>query len=162
MPTDIVLDVARAADPAKYQAASKRLSELSGPSNAAEFANTFNALTASSRSHVPSDPFALKTALRNDTTLSGADRKDAAYQQFEAFVLQSFIESMMPEESESVFGKGTAGGIWKSMMAEQIGAQIAKAGGIGIAKHVLGARSASEQFVQSNPTTSTGGATRSL
>ncbi len=33
-----------------------------------------------------------------------------------------------------MYGKGNAGGIWKSMLAEQIGTQIAKAGGIGIAK----------------------------
>ncbi len=40
----------------------------------------------------------------------------------------------MPEKSETVFGKGNAGHIWKSMLAEQIGQQIAKAGGVGIAK----------------------------
>ncbi len=40
----------------------------------------------------------------------------------------------MPEKSETVYGKGNAGGIWKSMLSEQIGAQIAKAGGIGIAR----------------------------
>ena len=43
---------------------------------------------------------------------------------------------MLPKESEEVFGKGTAGGVWKSMLAEQLGAQLAKGKGIGIAKQL--------------------------
>ncbi|WP_425277487.1 rod-binding protein [Methylobacterium nodulans] len=35
-----------------------------------------------------------------------------------------------------------AGGSWKSMLAEQIGGQIAKAGGIGIARMLATARPA--------------------
>ena len=61
----------------------------------------------------------------------------APFQQFEAFVLQSFIENMLPEDNEAVYGNGLAGGMWKSMMAEQIANQLAKAGGIGIADRVL-------------------------
>ena len=57
-----------------------------------------------------------------------------AYQDFEAFVLQSFVESMLPKDAESVFGKGLAGGYWKSMLAEKLGAELAKTGSIGIAK----------------------------
>jgi peptidoglycan hydrolase FlgJ len=135
-PSDIVLDVARAADPTKYQAASKRLSDLSSAPGATDFAEMLKG-TAPSSGHLSLDPYAVKTAFRNQTTLSGADKSGTAYEQFEAFILQSFVESMMPKNSDSVFGKGTAGGIWKSMLAEQIGAQIAKAGGIGIAKTVL-------------------------
>lgn len=56
--------------------------------------------------------------------------------QFEAFVLQSFIQSIMPQESTAVFGEGTAGEVWKSMLAEKIAMQVAEAGGIGIAKMI--------------------------
>lgn len=56
--------------------------------------------------------------------------------QFEAFVLQSFIQSIMPQESTAVFGEGTAGEVWKSMLAEKIALQVAEAGGIGIAKMI--------------------------
>jgi peptidoglycan hydrolase FlgJ len=135
-PSDIVLDVARAADPTRYQAATKRLSELSNASGSADFADVFKG-TAQSSVHLSLDPYSVKTSYRNQTTLSGGDKAGKSYEQFEAFVLQSFVESMMPKNSESVFGKGTAGGIWKSMLAEQIGAQIAKAGGVGIARNVL-------------------------
>lgn len=60
---------------------------------------------------------------------------DAA-QKFEAFVLQSFIQDMMPKTSEGVFGSGIAGDFWKSMMAEKVAEQVAERGSIGIADYV--------------------------
>lgn len=139
-PSDIVQDVARAADPAKLQAASRKLMELSTGAGATDFADIFNTLPNAGAPMVK-DPYTVQLASRNQTILSGPGKAGSAYQQFEAFVLQSFIESMLPKDSESTFGKGTAGSVWRSMMAEQIGAQIAKAGGIGIASKVLGGRS---------------------
>jgi len=59
-------------------------------------------------------------------------------QKFEAFLLQSFLETLLTKE-DSAFGRGTAGGVWRSMTAEQVGAQLAKHGLIGLdrvfAKH---------------------------
>lgn len=68
-----------------------------------------------------------------------APRKDAngargAAQEFEAFVLQSFIEAMLPKKAGSVFGGGTAGEIWRSMLAEQVAKEVARSGGVGIAE----------------------------
>lgn len=54
-------------------------------------------------------------------------------QKFEAFVLQSFVELMLPKEAENVYGSGIAGGYWKSMMAEQMATQLAKTGKLGVA-----------------------------
>lgn len=54
-------------------------------------------------------------------------------QQFESFVLRSFIENMMPTEEASFFGTGSAGKIWKSMLAERMADEMAASGGIGIA-----------------------------
>lgn len=54
-------------------------------------------------------------------------------QQFEGFVLRTFVEAMLPKENASFFGSGTAGDIWRSMMAERLGEEIAAAGGVGIA-----------------------------
>lgn len=54
-------------------------------------------------------------------------------EKFEAFVLRSFVESMLPDADSSYFGTGTAGEVWRSMLAEQIGNEIAAGGGIGIA-----------------------------
>lgn len=58
------------------------------------------------------------------------------YVQFEAFVLQNFIQSIMPQQASAVFGEGTAGEVWKSMLAEKIALQVAEAGGVGIAKMI--------------------------
>jgi flagellar protein FlgJ len=58
------------------------------------------------------------------------------YVQFEAFVLQSFIQSMMPDNASEVYGEGTAGEVWKSMLAEKMAKEIAEHGGIGIAKMI--------------------------
>ncbi len=60
---------------------------------------------------------------------------DAA-QKFEAFVLQSFIQEMMPDTAQDVFGSGVSGDFWKSMMAEKIAEQVAARGSLGIAEAV--------------------------
>jgi Rod binding domain-containing protein len=55
---------------------------------------------------------------------------------FETFVLQTFIDSMLPKNSTNLFGKGFAGEAWRSMLSEKLATQIAKNGGIGIAKTI--------------------------
>ncbi len=56
----------------------------------------------------------------------------AAGREFESFVLQTFVEAMLPKETSGVFGVGMAGAFWRSMMAEQIARELARSGGIGI------------------------------
>jgi Rod binding domain-containing protein len=71
-----------------------------------------------------------------DATKPGAKpatRAEEAYRGFEAMALSTMIEAAMPDESSVIFGKGTAGSVWKSMLAQQLGEQMAKAGGIGLA-----------------------------
>jgi len=60
---------------------------------------------------------------------------DAA-QKFEAFALQTFIQEMMPDTPEGVYGSGVAGDFWKSMMSEKIAEQVAERGSVGIADYV--------------------------
>jgi Rod binding domain-containing protein len=76
------------------------------------------------------------------TIIKKADTDRAVYRKFEAFVLQTFVESMLPQGASEVFGKGTAGTIWRSMLAEQIGNEMAKGEGIGIAKQLAKSRNA--------------------
>lgn len=71
-----------------------------------------------------------------------AGKAAEAFRQFEAFVLQSFIETMLPKNAEVVFGKGSAGAIWKSMLAEKLADQISRSGGVGIAQRIGGASAA--------------------
>ncbi|WP_321336836.1 rod-binding protein [Breoghania sp.] len=133
-PTDLVLDVARAADPEKLRAAANRLKAMA-PTDALhgqDFDNTFdtvtNDLTAGrARHHLPVNRASMRTQTPMAASLSPT-------QQFEALILQQFIEVMLPEDAETVFGEGTAGDIWKSMMAEQISKQVVSAGGVGISE----------------------------
>jgi Rod binding domain-containing protein len=79
-------------------------------------------------------------------------RKTAdAAQKFESFVMQSFIQEMMPETPESVFGSGISGDFWKSMMAEKIAEQVAERGNIGIADMIRNGHVAPQRPGAFNP-----------
>jgi flagellar protein FlgJ len=143
-PSDIVLDVARAADPLKLQAAALKLTGAVDDDG-----NNFTSLvdgldpSLASRPAVISTPgliglqsdFGPKGAqMERSPALSGPEMKP--YRDFEALVLQTFVQNMLPKDAEGIFGHGTAGEMWKSILAEQLGKQIARAGGIGIAAQV--------------------------
>lgn len=65
-------------------------------------------------------------------------KKADAPEQFETFVLQSFIEEMLPKSSDGVYGSGIAGDYWRSMLAEQIAGQVTERGGVGVANMIRG------------------------
>ena len=136
--SDLVLDVLDAADPVAQRAATAKLDALK--SSDADFAATMDAAGKAA------DQSAASVAEAQSGVVNGPPvhvikkpGPDEVYRKFEAFILQTFVETMLPKESEEVFGKGTAGGIWKSMLAEQLGAQLAKGKGIGIAKQLAAA-----------------------
>lgn len=84
-----------------------------------------------------------------------------SFKRFEAMVLQSFIQNMLPKEGAAVYGKGMAGEMWKSMMAENLAKVMAERGGIGIAERMLGEHYTAEakpaaETTASQATTSTG------
>jgi len=172
-PSDIILDVARAAQPEKQAKATQRLAALAG--GGGPDANSFAALLeAPARSQArPQTSFQADQArveMRNRDTLQVAGAARAAdgagnlraqlpqmapanaasetrsasaapantpmtpHQEFEAFVLRSFVETMLPDDATAAYGSGTAGEIWKGMKAEHIGNAMARSGGIGIAE----------------------------
>ncbi|WP_426420141.1 rod-binding protein [Bradyrhizobium genosp. A] len=141
---DLVLDVLDAADPVAQRAATAKLDALK--SSGADFAATMDAEASKAAA---ADQSAAKVAEAQSGVVNGPPVQvikklgpDEVYRKFEAFILQTFVETMLPKESEDVFGKGTAGGVWKSMLAEQLGAQLAKGKGIGIAKQLASAHPA--------------------
>jgi Rod binding domain-containing protein len=117
-PSDIVLDVARAVRPADIEAARAALTKRAGGAPA---------------------PFSVSEApTLSRMTADKAETGDATkYKRFEAMVLQTFIQNMLPKDAEGVYGKGLAGDMWKSQMAEHIADVMAERGGIGIAKSML-------------------------
>lgn len=143
---DLVLDVLEAADPVAQRAATAKLDALK--SSGADFAATMDAEVGRAKAAAAGQS-AAQVAETQSTAVNGPPVQvikkpgpDEVYRKFEAFILQTFVETMLPKESEEVFGKGTAGGVWKSMLAEQLGAQLAKGKGIGIAKQLASAHPA--------------------
>ena len=142
---DLVLDVLEAADPVAQRAATAKLDALK--SSDADFAATMDA--EAGKAAAAAGQSATKVSEAQSDAVNGAPVRvikapasGEVYRKFEAFILQTFVETMLPKESEEVFGKGTAGGVWKSMLAEQLGAQLAKGKGIGIAKQLAAAQPA--------------------
>jgi Rod binding domain-containing protein len=160
-PTDIILDVARAADPVRYQEAAERLSRLSPSAPADGFSDALKAAGPP-----PGRPTVDVTEALNRLRSTPATRplKDGvgkaahAYEGFEAVALTSFVEAMLPKQASAVFGAGTAGDVWKSTLAEQIAAEMARSGGIGIARHLAAAHPADKSEKTKNGITQVGDA----
>ena len=66
----------------------------------------------------------------------GGKTKDVG-QQFEALYLRQMLEEWMPKDSESLFGEGTAGTVWRSMMVDSLATTLSKSGTIGIAQMIF-------------------------
>lgn len=130
-PSDLVLDVVKAADPADVQAAQAKLvanKAAFAANSLAEAGNGFDA-TVDVLNRATSKAGLADAKERTTKT----DKVPAVYQKFEAMVLQNFLQNMMPK-SEALYGKGATGEIWKGMMADQISTEMSKGGGIGIAE----------------------------
>lgn len=117
-PGDIVLDVMRAADPQKVQAARAQLQRIAQSASA-------------------TGTFAAELDVGAPRASNDADN---AFQQFEAMVLGTFFQSMLPEDASAVYGDGLSGDMWKSILAQHLGEAVSDRGGIGIANRFLADR----------------------
>lgn len=160
---DLILGVSRAADAVKQREALARLERLSRQSSVDVAANAGAASSASAPASVADWQTQLRIAGANaprsgavmtpPSTADAAEKKTSdVYVQFEAVLLQNMVEAMMPKESESMFGGGTAGGMWKSMLAEKVAAEIARSGVIGVAKQVAAGEAALHAAAANNKT----------
>ncbi|QGM97998.1 rod-binding protein [Methylocystis parvus] len=129
--TDLISDVARAANPTKAHLALERLERASAMrADLARHRFDSASLTATGVTTFQHSSSSA-TAPKGDATAPTAARK------FEAFLLQSWLEMLLPKEETGVFGSGAASGVWRSLMAERLGEQLAQAGGIGVQKLLL-------------------------
>ncbi len=119
--SDILVDAMRAADPRLVDAARSKLDASSRVAEAGKAAvQSFSDVRA--KIHRP----------------TGSDHGDAeVMKKFEAAVLTTFVQAMMPKEASAVFGEGLAGDMWKAQLAEQLAGQLAQRGGVGIASRLL-------------------------
>jgi hypothetical protein len=148
-PSDVVLEVAKAADPARAAAATQRLNALAGAAatNTGDFSQTL-AQTAPPASPAPPPVAGLAGARTRfvDAAFAASDKAAKAQVDFEAMLLNGFVGEMLPKDGSGAFGQGLAGDMWKSMLADQVSRQIAKSGSLGIARRLFQAHplSASE------------------
>jgi flagellar protein FlgJ len=122
--SDIVMDVIAAADPAGSVTARDKLASLAN----GEFARPQN--LAGLREMLDTGTPRIKP------TLDPSNIRKTAYRDFEASVLKSFFETMLPSTDGGFYGQGTAGNVWRSMNADYLAQEFAKAGGIGIAQQL--------------------------
>lgn len=135
--TDLVLDVLKAGNPDRAAIAdahlqTKKTSSFEIAAAGEKFATE---LAAKATSIGPNTLVDMRQQLSKPVG-------DESFKKFEAVILEQFVQHMLPKEASAVFGEGTAGDIWKGMMAQQIGDTLSKHGGIGIAQQ-LQARSES-------------------
>ena len=133
-PSDIIFDVAQAADPQRLQAATTKLNALATASGGA--AVDFQTLLASAAARpaatapkpsAPSPSFAGHAPTLNPQM--------SPYRKFEAVLLQTFVQEMLPKDAH-LFGDAASGDAVRSMLAEQLADQLAKSGRIGIARMI--------------------------
>jgi flagellar protein FlgJ len=134
--------VLKAADPLRAQAATQRLSVLGagGVDEADDFAKVLDATAQQPTSGPDIAANAANMRERFSSISLDAVKDDKATRtqvEFEASILKTFVDAILPKDETSVYGQGTAGDIWKSMLADQIAKQIAKSGAFGVAKRLF-------------------------
>ncbi len=139
--TDLIADVAKAADPKRQQVALRRLeaaasapevsfaslTQESGLKAQAPSSSTWRAAGVGLRAAYPPPSSATTFASTPSNPAAEAAKK------FEALVLQTFFEALLPKDAET-FGSGASGNVWRSMMAEQLSDKLAASGVIGLKK----------------------------
>jgi hypothetical protein len=128
---DLLTDALAAADPQRAKAAEERLARLAQDIQDAPAAPEFQDVLASENSSLKVPGAFFPGALL--ATVHQAKRGNP-YEQFEATVLKTLFEMMLPAKAPAVFGSGFAGEVWKSMLADSLANVAAHTGVAGIAR----------------------------
>jgi len=136
--SDVVLGVLEAAEPARAQAAAERLQALGADAAPQTFAADLDrAADASAR------PPGLADA--RSALAKAPDAASRVKVEFDAMLINSFVGEMLPKDADAVFGQGTAGDIWRSMLSEQIAQQIARSGALGLSRRLFATHGIAER-----------------
>jgi hypothetical protein len=137
--SDVILDVLNAADPVRASLAAERLSALAGSNPPSEdFAVSLAKAAASAPAAGASPAPGLADARSRLAAIPDATDKAArAKVDFEAALMNSFVGELLPKDAPGVFGEGSAGDMWRSMLSEQISKQIAKSGALGLSRRLF-------------------------
>ncbi len=135
--SDIILDVANAADPAKVAAVKQRLAEAAGGDFAALLGSGAPASSPTgstqwsepARAQFFSAPTGARVIERNTSS-------DEARRGLETLVAKMMVETMLPKSGGATFGKGTAGDVWRSMLSDRLATELTRGKGLGLLKDV--------------------------
>ncbi len=133
--SDLLSDALLAAEPQRAKAATERLDSLAASDGAAApaFEEALDAQAAATpRTGGWKSPLTVAIGSQETVVRNPA----SPYQQFEATMLKSFFETMLPKKADAVFGSGLAGDVWKSMLAELLATMVSRTKSIGIARQL--------------------------
>ncbi|OYX13164.1 MAG: hypothetical protein B7Z15_08180 [Rhizobiales bacterium 32-66-8] len=171
-PSDIVFDVMNSADMARSRQVTAKLQALSTGAPAAFDAALASVDEAKASGRKPAPPIqgvmayagTTSVGMRNAHALSQRESTTQpshpaadAFRRFEAMVLSQFVQAMMPDNAAATFGSGTAGETWKSMLADKLSEQVARAGGIGLAARLAAASNAKGEMKAGEAMAAVGG-----
>ena len=135
-PSDIIMDVAQAADPTRREAAVAKLAAQAaaqGGSPPVDFATALG--TATPSLGVKTDASLRLSPLAGAGHSQSLAAHGSPYQKFESILLKNFVESIMPKDTE-LFGDAASADMCRSMFAEKTADQLAKSGRFGIATSI--------------------------
>jgi hypothetical protein len=157
LPSDLIADVMRFADPARLKTAAAKLS--SEDKSGTAFSGIMEKVGPSSRVRDRTDDLvaevlgaadegkletaAAKLGAHAPDAVAKASPQDEPYKAFEQMVLRNMFESMMPGEESGVYGGDSSAGIWRSLANDQLAGVYAEWGGLGIARTLAEPQSAS-------------------
>jgi len=131
--SDIILDVANAADPVRAAATKEKLAQASGVDFASLLAGSTPQASGQNWSDVSRARFFSDATGKPLVSGHGADE---AKRGLETLIAKMLIETMLPKESAATYGQGTAGGIWRSMLADRLAEDLTRGKGLSILKNV--------------------------
>lgn len=141
--TDIISDVVNSADSRRLASGMQRLRKLSVSTADTTVATqaksdvthgTKGEISRAARFEAVTGP-EMRAADKNMNIHSETKSQSlVAAQKFEAFILQTWIEALLPKTEGGSFGTDGSASIWRSMMAEQLATQLARGGGVGLQK----------------------------
>ncbi len=130
--SDIILDVAMAADPSKASAAKQKLADAAGM-EAAGFDALVGSRSEASAPHWSEEARSrFFSAQTGPSVTKGAGGVDDAKRGLETLIAKMMVESMLPKDGGATFGKGSAGGIWRSMLSDKLADELTRGKGLGI------------------------------
>lgn len=134
--SDIVAEVMSAADPSRASLAAERLATLGQTSLAkGDFAADLAKVEASATPPLTEGLANARDSL--SSLVASPDKAAKAKIDFEAMLMNSFVSELLPKDANAVFGKGSAGDVWRSMLSEQVSRQIAKSGALGLSRRLF-------------------------